>query len=78
MKVKFYFQEFLFKKKQHSLLFKNIMVPKGGLEPPHRLAYAPQAYVSTNSTTWAKMKIVVHPVGFEPTTAGFEDRYSSN
>ena len=102
------------------------MVPKGGLEPPHLTAYAPQAYVSTNSTTWANVLLIlgrmctctplecrplhglvlgsmaleyslslvsnrastnsttwakkqmVHPVGFEPTTNGFEDRYSSN
>ena len=30
-----------------------MMVPKGGLEPPRIAPYAPQAYVSTNSTTSA-------------------------
>ena len=30
------------------------MVPKGGLEPPRVSPYAPQTYVSTNSTTSAK------------------------
>ena len=30
------------------------MMPKGGLEPPRVAPYAPQTYVSTNSTTSAK------------------------
>lgn len=30
-----------------------MMVPSEGLEPPHLAAYAPQAYVSANSTTTA-------------------------
>src|SRR3990172_11433391 len=30
-----------------------VLVPKGGLEPPRIAPYAPQAYVSTNSTTSA-------------------------
>ncbi len=29
------------------------MVPRGGLEPPHLSAYAPQAYMYTNFITWA-------------------------
>ncbi len=29
------------------------LVPKGGLEPPRVAPYAPQTYVSTNSTTSA-------------------------
>ena len=29
-------------------------MPKGGLEPPRVTPYAPQTYVSTNSTTSAK------------------------
>ena len=29
-----------------------------GLEPTHLSAYAPQAYVSTNSTTWANLRKV--------------------
>gem|GEM_PF-4818680 len=37
----------------HKELLSNILVPKMGLEPTHLSAYAPQAYVSTNSTTWA-------------------------
>src|SRR3990167_3225154 len=28
-------------------------MPRGGLEPPWLAPYAPQTYVSTNSTTWA-------------------------
>jgi hypothetical protein len=52
------------------------MVPEGGLEPPHLSAYAPQAYMSTIPSPG--LIFLVHPVGFEPTTNGFEDRYSSN
>gem|GEM_PF-5528840 len=52
------------------------MVPRGGLEPPHPKAYAPQTYVSTIPPPGQIH--MVHPVGFEPTTNGFEDRYSSN
>ncbi len=32
---------------------KNLGMPKGGLEPPRLASYAPQTYVSTNSTTSA-------------------------
>ncbi len=32
-------------------------MPKGGLEPPRVAPYAPQTYVSTNSTTSARGKI---------------------
>ena len=32
-------------------------MPKGGLEPPRVAPYAPQTYVSTNSTTSASEKI---------------------
>lgn len=53
------------------------MVPEGGLEPPHLSAYAPQAYMSTIPSPGQGIQLV-HPVGFEPTTNGFEDRYSSN
>ncbi len=62
-----------------------------GLEPTHPKAYAPQTYVSTipppehyfweesmESYEESLSAILVHPVGFEPTTNGFEDRYSSN
>jgi hypothetical protein len=35
---------------------KNNVVPKGGLEPPRVAPYAPQTYVSTNSTTSARPK----------------------
>lgn len=52
------------------------MVPEKGLEPLHLSAYAPQAYMSTIPSPG--QKLMVHPVGFEPTTNGFEDRYSSN
>ena len=52
------------------------MVPEKGLEPLHLSAYAPQAYMSTIPSPGQKS--MVHPVGFEPTTNGFEDRYSSN
>lgn len=31
-------------------------MPKGGLEPPRVAPYAPQTYVSTNSTTSARGK----------------------
>ena len=31
----------------------NSNVPRGGLEPPRIAPYAPQTYVSTNSTIWA-------------------------
>ncbi len=34
-------------------------MPKGGLEPPRVAPYAPQTYVSTNSTTSAKTKFNV-------------------
>ena len=32
------------------------LVPKGGLEPPRVAPYAPQTYVSTNSTTSAQLQ----------------------
>lgn len=31
----------------------SFLVPRRGLEPPRLAAYAPQAYVFTNYTTWA-------------------------
>ena len=37
---------------KEKLLF---MVQIGGLEPPQIAPYTPQAYVSTNSTTWASI-----------------------
>src|SRR5215213_2425407 len=36
---------------------RNLMVPKGGLEPPRVSPYAPQTYVSTNSTTSALSEV---------------------
>lgn len=39
--------------------FKNFfIVPRRGLEPPHLTAYAPQAYVYTSFTTWARWFII--------------------
>ena len=34
----------------------SLLVPGGGLEPPHLAAYAPQTYLSTNSNIRAKKK----------------------
>ena len=47
---------FLRRKRKPWGIFSKTLVPKGGLEPPHLTAYAPQTYVSTNSTTWANLK----------------------
>ena len=33
------------------------LVPKAGLEPACREAYAPETYVSTNFTTWALLEL---------------------
>src|SRR3990172_11063333 len=40
-----------------------VLVPKGGLEPPRIAPYAPQAYVSTNSTTSATWVGTLDPGG---------------
>ena len=40
--------------KLETLKQKLIVVPGGGLEPPHLAAYAPQTYLSTNSNIRAK------------------------
>lgn len=37
-------------------------MPKGGLEPPRVAPYAPQTYVSTNSTTSARGKTIIELV----------------
>lgn len=38
-------------------------MPKGGLEPPRVAPYAPQTYVSTNSTTSARGKLLIPTIG---------------
>ena len=49
-------------------------MPKGGLEPPRVAPYAPQTYVSTNSTTSAKIKLEGNQYHFfAGEAAGFTD-----
>jgi hypothetical protein len=46
-----------------------ILMPKAGLEPARIAPYAPQTYVSTNSTTSAKLQIATNQYCKEPCTA---------
>lgn len=48
----------------------NYFVPRTGLEPAYLAAYAPEAYVSTNFTTWA----FCAPGGTRTPKNGSEDR----